>query len=208
MAAVNSAARCVMDPHFEGQQNGTVDRLKKLYPAVNEEKTPLPRAWSPKEKYNLIGLSQNNLRVHYKGERACDFKVLAGVFACFGPPATPVDDVIDRGGRATRASEQRDQLIVTCLSSSSTCGVNEMRCCYCYCVRFFRELRLFVNGAFFYVSRDGSCFRVVVFGKNCKFSLLFLGAHISKINSAGLIRRCEYGRQRTLDENGVAADLI
>lgn len=69
MAAVNSAARCVMDSHFEGQQNGTVDRLKKLYPAVNEEKSPLPRAWSPKEKYNLIGLSQNNLRVHYKGER-------------------------------------------------------------------------------------------------------------------------------------------
>lgn len=69
MAAVNSAARCVMDSHFEGQQNGTVDRLKKLYPAVNEEKTPLPRAWSPKEKYNLIGLSQNNLRVHYKGEQ-------------------------------------------------------------------------------------------------------------------------------------------
>lgn len=60
-----------MDPHTEGQQqNGTVDRLKKLYPAVNETKTPLPRAWSPKEKYNLIGLSQNNLRVHYKGERA------------------------------------------------------------------------------------------------------------------------------------------
>lgn len=70
MAAVNSAARCVMESHFEGQQNnGTVDHLKKLYPAVNEEKTPLPRAWSPKEKYNLIGLSQNNLRVHYKGER-------------------------------------------------------------------------------------------------------------------------------------------
>lgn len=66
MASVNSV-RSVMDPQFE-IQNGAVDRLKKLYPAVNEEKTPLPRAWSPKEKYNLIGLSQNNLRVHYKGK--------------------------------------------------------------------------------------------------------------------------------------------
>lgn len=81
MAAVNSA-RCVMDPHPEGHQNGTVDRLKKLYPAVNEEKSPLPRAWSPKEKYNLIGLSQNNLRVHYKGERA----LMISRFSRFSPP--------------------------------------------------------------------------------------------------------------------------
>lgn len=42
-------------------------RLKILYPAVNEEDTPLPRAWSTKDKYNYIGLSQNNLRVHYRG---------------------------------------------------------------------------------------------------------------------------------------------
>lgn len=66
MAAVSSG-RSVMDPNFE-TQNGFVDRLKALYPAVNEDKTPLPRAWSPKEKYNYIGLSQNNLRVHYKGK--------------------------------------------------------------------------------------------------------------------------------------------
>lgn len=44
-----------------------VDRLKVLYPMVNEDETPLPRSWSPKDKYNYIGLSQNNLRVHYKG---------------------------------------------------------------------------------------------------------------------------------------------
>lgn len=44
-----------------------VDRLKLLYPFVNEEETPLPRCWSSKDKYNFIGLSQNNLRVHYKG---------------------------------------------------------------------------------------------------------------------------------------------
>lgn len=65
--AVVSNGRCAMDPLVENQ-NEVVDRLKLLYPAVNEDKTPLPRAWSAKEKYNYIGLSQNNLRVHYKGE--------------------------------------------------------------------------------------------------------------------------------------------
>jgi len=44
-----------------------IDRLKVLYPFVNEDETPLPRCWSSKDKYNFIGLSQNNLRVHYKG---------------------------------------------------------------------------------------------------------------------------------------------
>ena len=47
----------------------TMDRLKILYPHVNEDETPLPRSWSPKDKYNFIGLSQNNLRVHYKGKK-------------------------------------------------------------------------------------------------------------------------------------------
>jgi len=42
-------------------------RLKLLYPMVNEEETPLPRCWSTKDKFNYIGLSQSNLRVHYKG---------------------------------------------------------------------------------------------------------------------------------------------
>lgn len=45
----------------------TVDRLKLLYPNVNEKLTPLPRSWSSQEKCNSIGLTQNNLRVHYKG---------------------------------------------------------------------------------------------------------------------------------------------
>jgi len=53
-----------MDFH---QSPAAQDRLKILYPVVNEEETPLPRTWSPKDKYNYIGLSQNNLRVHYKG---------------------------------------------------------------------------------------------------------------------------------------------
>lgn len=56
----------VMDPPA-GTQETVVDRLKLLHPMVNEEETPLPRSWSPKDKYNYIGLSQNNLRVHYKG---------------------------------------------------------------------------------------------------------------------------------------------
>uniref|UniRef100_A0A672S833 Ran-binding protein 10-like n=1 Tax=Sinocyclocheilus grahami TaxID=75366 RepID=A0A672S833_SINGR len=37
------------------------------HPSACLEKTPLPRSWSPKDKYSYIGLSQNNLRVHYKG---------------------------------------------------------------------------------------------------------------------------------------------
>lgn len=81
MATVNSA-RSVMDPQFE-TQNGVVDRLKKLYPAVNEDKTPLPRAWSPKEKYNLIGLSQNNLRVHYKGTAISRFSAVQRIHLLF-----------------------------------------------------------------------------------------------------------------------------
>ena len=43
------------------------ERLRLLYPAVNEDESPLPRCWSSKDKYNYIGLSQNNLRVQYKG---------------------------------------------------------------------------------------------------------------------------------------------
>nr|XP_014279410.1 ran-binding protein 9-like [Halyomorpha halys] len=43
------------------------ERLKTLYPMVNEEETPLPKSWSPKDKFNYIGLSNGNLRVHYKG---------------------------------------------------------------------------------------------------------------------------------------------
>lgn len=57
----------LVDPVFNYQEHELNDRLKRLYPAVNEEETPLPRSWSPKDKYSYIGLSQNNLRVHYKG---------------------------------------------------------------------------------------------------------------------------------------------
>ncbi|KXJ22092.1 ran-binding protein 9 [Exaiptasia diaphana] len=47
--------------------NQQVDRISSLYPKVDESETPLPRCWSPKDKFTFIGLSQNNLRVHYKG---------------------------------------------------------------------------------------------------------------------------------------------
>nr|KAF7415867.1 hypothetical protein H0235_012459 [Vespula pensylvanica] len=65
--AATSEERIVMEPSRTNcGQTQVVDRLKMLYPMVNEEETPLPRSWSPKDKYNYIGLSQNNLRVHYK----------------------------------------------------------------------------------------------------------------------------------------------
>lgn len=68
MMAATSEERIVMEPSRTNcGQTQVVDRLKMLYPMVNEEETPLPRSWSPKDKYNYIGLSQNNLRVHYKG---------------------------------------------------------------------------------------------------------------------------------------------
>lgn len=44
-----------------------VEKLVRLYPKVSERETPLPRSWSAKDKYTYIGLSQNNLKVHYKG---------------------------------------------------------------------------------------------------------------------------------------------
>uniref|UniRef100_A0A1B0D050 Uncharacterized protein n=1 Tax=Phlebotomus papatasi TaxID=29031 RepID=A0A1B0D050_PHLPP len=43
-----------------------IDRFKLLYMNVNEDETPLPRSWSSQDKCNTIGLTQNNLRVHYK----------------------------------------------------------------------------------------------------------------------------------------------
>ena len=47
------------------------DRLLRLYPKVDEKENPLPRSWNPKDKYTYIGLSNNNLKVHYKGILYC-----------------------------------------------------------------------------------------------------------------------------------------
>lgn len=52
-----------------------VDRIKQYYPNVNEDEFPLPRAWSSHEKCPAIGLTQNNLRVHYKGMCAQVFHI-------------------------------------------------------------------------------------------------------------------------------------
>lgn len=61
----------VMDSSFcqqpDKELSGQPDRLKLLYPNVDENLTPLPRSWSSQEKCTSIGLTQNNLRVHYKG---------------------------------------------------------------------------------------------------------------------------------------------
>ncbi|XP_064808007.1 ran-binding protein 10 isoform X5 [Oncorhynchus masou masou] len=66
MAELGVGSMLLGDPAFNYQEHELNERLKRLYPAVNEEETPLPRSWSPKDKYSYIGLSQNNLRVHYK----------------------------------------------------------------------------------------------------------------------------------------------
>ncbi|XP_072298073.1 ran-binding protein 9 [Eucyclogobius newberryi] len=55
------------DSTLNEQEKELNQRLRRLYPAVNESESPLPRSWSPKDKFSYIGLSQNNLRVHYKG---------------------------------------------------------------------------------------------------------------------------------------------
>lgn len=44
------------------------NRLQKLYPAVNEDETPFPTKWSSRDKFSLIGLSQDDLKVQYKGQ--------------------------------------------------------------------------------------------------------------------------------------------
>jgi hypothetical protein len=51
---------------MEESNEKTQERLKLLYPNVTE---PLPLCWSSTEKNNSIGLSNSNLRVHYKGKR-------------------------------------------------------------------------------------------------------------------------------------------
>lgn len=70
MAELGAGSLLQGDPALNDQERELNERLKRLYPAVNEEETLLPRSWSPKDKYSYIGLSQNNLRVHYKGTRA------------------------------------------------------------------------------------------------------------------------------------------
>ena len=58
---------CVSESSNGGRRLSAVDRVGQLYPSVDENESPLPRQWSAKDKFNFLGLSQNNLRVHYKG---------------------------------------------------------------------------------------------------------------------------------------------
>ena len=51
------------------------ERLKTFYPKVNVAETPLTTSWNPREKFNYLGLSNNNLRVHYKGGM-CEVNVI------------------------------------------------------------------------------------------------------------------------------------
>ncbi|GAB6021669.1 Ran-binding protein 9 [Chamberlinius hualienensis] len=85
MASATAVSGSVGDAAVCSSQN-QIDRLKLLYPMVNEEESPLPRSWSPKDKYNFIGLSQGNLRVHYKGSGK-NHKDAASVRATYPIPA-------------------------------------------------------------------------------------------------------------------------
>lgn len=51
----------------EARKALSLDRIKSLYGHVDESDFPLPRAWSSQDKCTSLGLTQNNLRVHYKG---------------------------------------------------------------------------------------------------------------------------------------------
>jgi hypothetical protein len=56
-----------------------MDAISTLYPAVNEVDTPLPRAWSSKDKLSFLGLSNNSLRVHYKGMHKREFSYILSI---------------------------------------------------------------------------------------------------------------------------------
>ena len=59
------------------------DRIAELYPHVNEEDMPLPRSWITQDRCTYIGLSQNNLRAHYKGTLlALNMPAQNGVIFC------------------------------------------------------------------------------------------------------------------------------
>ena len=75
MAAGSSSASSSSNSDTSQQ----VDRIALLYPKVDEAETALPRSWSPKDKFTFIGLSQDNLRVHYKGK--VNLSILSSFFS-------------------------------------------------------------------------------------------------------------------------------
>jgi len=60
-------ASCAKEESTANSLSLTADCIRRMYPAVDENITPLPRQWSTKDKSSILGLSQNNLMVHYKG---------------------------------------------------------------------------------------------------------------------------------------------
>jgi len=60
-------ASCILEETTANSLSLTADCIRQMYPAVDENITPLPRQWSSKDKSSILGLSQNNLMVHYKG---------------------------------------------------------------------------------------------------------------------------------------------
>ena len=61
----NSSSPIPVTSSIPMNTNEGLDRLKRLYPFVEESE--LPKQWSSKDKANFITLSENNLKVHYKG---------------------------------------------------------------------------------------------------------------------------------------------
>lgn len=53
--------------HTNFVQEKFLQRLGQLYPMVDLKETPVPTCWSQKDKFQDIGLTQNNMRAHYKG---------------------------------------------------------------------------------------------------------------------------------------------
>ncbi len=69
-AEVDRYLSSTIDDHHQSSSSSSIDsidRIKQLYPFVDEKKTPLPRCWNNADKYALINISNDNLRVTYRG---------------------------------------------------------------------------------------------------------------------------------------------
>lgn len=65
----------------------TSSRIKRLYQCVDEDDTPLPRQWNSGSKANFISLTQNNLRVYYKGDH-CIYIITLSIGISIGIDST------------------------------------------------------------------------------------------------------------------------
>uniref|UniRef100_A0A914WF27 Ran-binding protein 10 n=1 Tax=Plectus sambesii TaxID=2011161 RepID=A0A914WF27_9BILA len=77
----------MMEAEERDELNSIDDPIKKLYPFVDETKTPLPRFWNNGDKYNYLIVTNQNLRVTYRGAGK-NHKDAAAVRANFPIPAT------------------------------------------------------------------------------------------------------------------------